>query len=219
MELHIKQKWLLIALDFTQRNIRHGRALASIVERGLKILSGHCIQVEFHWVPIMRSRSGFAIGRIDTWPCGLFMWCLVMRGVDQIKVITSARHTYRAVHAVISPPLDNMAAILADDIFKWICLNENDRPPIQISLKCVPRNPIGNKSALVQVMAWRRTGDKPLPEPMMTQFTDAYMRHWGEMSYVAPPLVAGWYQSICSYLLGSLIVQYYVPAYQWRSPW
>ena len=23
-------------------------------------------------------------------------------------------------------------------------------------------------------MAWRRTGDKPLPEPMMTQFTDAY---------------------------------------------
>ena len=25
-------------------------------------------------------------------------------------------------------------------------------------------------------MAWRRTGDKALPGPMMTQFTDAYMR-------------------------------------------
>ena len=56
-------------------------------------------------------------------------------------------------------------------------LNENDRIPIQISLKFVPRSPIDNKAALVQVMAWRRTGDKPLPEPMMAQFADAYMRH------------------------------------------
>ena len=70
-----------------------------------------------------------------------------------------------------------MAAILADDIFKCIFVNENDKIPIQISLKLVPWSPIDNKSALVQVMAWRRTGDKPLPEPMMTQFTDAYMRH------------------------------------------
>ena len=37
--------------------------------------------------------------------------------------------------------------------------------------------PIDNKSVLVQVMAWRRTGDKPLPEPMLDEFTDAYMRH------------------------------------------
>ena len=76
-----------------------------------------------------------------------------------------------------------MAAILAEGIFKWIFLNENDRIPIQISLKFVPKRPIDNKSALVQVMARRRTGDKPLPEPMMTQFTDAYMRHQGEMSF------------------------------------
>ena len=26
-------------------------------------------------------------------------------------------------------------------------------------------------------MVWHQKGDKPLPEPMMTQFTDAYMRH------------------------------------------
>ena len=71
-----------------------------------------------------------------------------------------------------------MAAILAD-IFKWIFLNENVRIPIQISLKFVP---IDNMPALVQVMAWRRTGDKPLPEPMTTQFIDAYVHHYGEMS-------------------------------------
>ena len=70
-----------------------------------------------------------------------------------------------------------MAAILADDIFNCIFLNESDRIPIRISLKYVPRSPIDNKAALVQVMALRRTGDKPLPEPMMTQFIDAYMRH------------------------------------------
>ena len=71
-----------------------------------------------------------------------------------------------------------MAAILADDIFKCIFLNQKyDRISIQISLKFVPRSPIDNKPALVEVMAWRRTGDKPLHEPMLAQFTDAYMRH------------------------------------------
>ena len=43
---------------------------------------------------------------------------------------------------------------------------------------------IDNKLTLVQVMAWRRTGDKPLSEPMLTRFIDAYMRHYGEMSYL-----------------------------------
>ena len=70
-----------------------------------------------------------------------------------------------------------MATIVADDIFKCILLNENDRIPIQISLKFVPSSPIDNKPALVQVMAWRRTGDKPLPEPMVAQFPDVYMQH------------------------------------------
>ena len=70
-------------------------------------------------------------------------------------------------NALTHLPFDKMAAILADDIFKCIFSNENDRIPIQISLKLVPRIPIDNKLALVQVMAWRRTGDKPLSEPMM----------------------------------------------------
>ena len=70
-----------------------------------------------------------------------------------------------------------MVTILADDIFNYIFFNENGRIPIQNSLKYVLRSPIDNKSSLVQVMAWRRTGDKTLPGPMMTQFIDAYMRH------------------------------------------
>ena len=58
--------------------------------------------------------------------------------------------------------LDKMAAILADNIFKCIYLNESYIILIQISLKFVPRSPIDNKWALIQLMAWRRTGDKAL---------------------------------------------------------
>ena len=53
-----------------------------------------------------------------------------------------------------------------DDIFKWIFLNENVWIAIKISLKFVPKGPI-NISALVQIMAWRRPGDKPLSEPKL----------------------------------------------------
>ena len=53
------------------------------------------------------------------------------------------------------------------DIFKWIFFNENVWISINISLKFVPRGPISNIPTLVQVMAWRRPGDKPLSEPMM----------------------------------------------------
>ena len=73
-------------------------------------------------------------------------------------------------------PLDKMAAILAD-ISPCIFLTESGRILIYISLKFVPMSSIDNRAALVQVMAWRWTGDKPLPEPMMTHFTDTYMRH------------------------------------------
>ena len=47
----------------------------------------------------------------------------------------------------------------------------------QISMKYVPKGRIDNKLALVQVMVWPRTGAKSLPEPMLTQFADAYIRH------------------------------------------
>ena len=45
--------------------------------------------------------------------------------------------------------------------------NENVIISIKISLKFVPDGPINNIPALVQIMAWRRLGDKPLSEPMM----------------------------------------------------
>ena len=70
----------------------------------------------------------------------------------------------------------------AVNIFKCIFLNENFRILNKISLKYVPYGLIGNMSALVQVMAWHRTGDKPLSEAMITQFIKAYMCHSAPMS-------------------------------------
>ena len=55
----------------------------------------------------------------------------------------------------------------ADDIFKCIFLNINELISLKISLKFVLKGPINNIPALVQIMAWRRPGDKPLFEPMM----------------------------------------------------
>ena len=57
----------------------------------------------------------------------------------------------------------------ADDIFKLIFLNENVWIPIKNSLKFVPHGPIHNIPALVQIMAWRRPGDKSLSGPMMVK--------------------------------------------------
>ena len=54
-----------------------------------------------------------------------------------------------------------------DDIFKCISLNENVWIAIKISLNFVPRGPINNIPALVQIMAWGWPGHKPLTEPMM----------------------------------------------------
>ena len=58
----------------------------------------------------------------------------------------------------------------ADDTFNCIFLTENVLIPIQISMKFVPKGSINNIATLVQIMAWRCPGDKPLSEPMMVTF-------------------------------------------------
>ena len=73
--------------------------------------------------------------------------------------------------------MGRMADNLVDGISKHIFVNEYVWISINISVNFVSKYPIYSKPTLVQLMAWCRTGNKPLPEPMMTQFTDAYMRH------------------------------------------
>ena len=56
-----------------------------------------------------------------------------------------------------------------DDIFKSIFYNENVQSLITISWTFVPKSPINYIPALVQIMVWRRPGDKPLSEPIMVR--------------------------------------------------
>ena len=57
-----------------------------------------------------------------------------------------------------------------DGIFKCISVNENVWISLKISLKFVPKVQIDNIPALIQTMAWRRPGDKPLSESMMVSW-------------------------------------------------
>ena len=64
-----------------------------------------------------------------------------------------------------------------DVIFKCIFCSQNVYVSITISLNFVPMISVNNIPVFVHIMAWCRPGDKPLSEPMMVLFTDAFMRH------------------------------------------
>ena len=77
--------------------------------------------------------------------------------------------------------------LFPDRIFKCTFMNWKFCISIWIRPKFVPKGPIEQITqflvALVLVMVWHRSGDKPLPEPMLTHFIDAYMHHSGEMRH------------------------------------
>ena len=100
--------------------------------------------------------------------------------LDQIKdglqtylQVSNIRHTLAGNNVVdySSPPGQN-GRHFANDMFKCIFLNENIWISNMVSLKCVPWGLIDNMAALVQIKALCRPG-----EPMLTQFTNAYMQH------------------------------------------
>ena len=78
----------------------------------------------------------------------------------------------------------------ADDTFKHIFFNENFRISIKISLKFVPKGPINNIPTLVLIMAWRRSGDKPLSEPMMVSLMT-------QLCVTRPQWVTTYIMSVC----------------------
>ena len=96
-------------------------------------------------------------------------------------IIPSPNTSWCICHRIVPvyyliPPVQN-SRHSADDMFKCIFMNETVCISNQISLKFVPGGPNNNKSALFQVMAWCRTGNKPSPEPVLVRFTDSCMRH------------------------------------------
>ena len=86
--------------------------------------------------------------------------------IDYVAFKTSMIWALRIICVNSLKPRQN-GRHFADDIFKCIFLNENVWFLKKISLNFVPKGLINNIPALVQIMAWRRQGDKPLSEPMM----------------------------------------------------
>ena len=101
----------------------------------------------------------------------LHMFCLLERNTSNKGPVMLKASLY---HDVIifntSRPRQN-GRHFADDIFKCIFLNENARISLKRSLKFVPKLLINNIPALVQIMAWRRPGDKPLSEAIIVNLS------------------------------------------------
>ena len=74
-----------------------------------------------------------------------------------------------------------------DNIFCCIFLKENVCMLTEISLHFVSMGSIVNKSALVQIMAWHLTDDKPLSKPMLTM-----MYRWSLVKVWIPCSITVW---------------------------
>ena len=92
----------------------------------------------------------------------------------------------------------------ADEVFKCIFLNENVWTSHNISLNFAPKFRINNILALVQIIAWRRSGDKPLSEPMMISLlTHISVTRYQEVKDKTHRILKN--QNSCIYLLRKMI--------------
>ena len=91
----------------------------------------------------------------------------IVRIEEREKIDYPFQFTYVSFGEVNTLRPRQICCHFADDIFKSIFFNENIRISLKISLKFVPNFRINNITALVQIMAWYRPGDKPLSEPVM----------------------------------------------------
>ena len=96
-----------------------------------------------------------------------FITSYIITFADANLKVTHQPNTYKICHSVNTLRPTQNGRHFADDTFKRIFVNENVRILIEISLKFVPKGTNKKFPALVQIMAWRRPGDKPLSEPML----------------------------------------------------
>ena len=84
-----------------------------------------------------------------------------------------------------------------DGIFASIFINENCCILIKFSLKYVRKDLMDNNPALVQIMAWRRSGDKPWSEPMMVNLSTHICVTRPQWVSSLVPTHWGWVTHIC----------------------
>ena len=150
------------------------------------LLPTRTVHVFSTWVPIPKTIRICSRAHWTRYEFGTPKWVTCCSGAVQCGCrIEQGQST--PVITLANPCINSMrprqnGRRFADDLFKCIFLNENVRISIKISLKCLPRGPINNISALIQIMAWRRSGDKPLSEAMVfSLLTDIWVARpqWG----------------------------------------
>ena len=120
-------------------------SVSILLQWGIKKWSGMCRTFAGNLKEQLSYRS---CGRSPTVIIFLIKECLAPVFVNTLRPRQNGRH-------------------FVDDTFNRIFVNENVRISIKLSLKFVPKGPMNNIPALVQIMAWRRPGDEPLSEPVM----------------------------------------------------
>ena len=128
----------------------------------------HCVSlpqsvyiiVMSEWV--INFKGPFSDGRISVMTSQLIWYCTIIFPDTDNQL---QHYIPQSITLVITLRPRRNGCHFADDTFKCIFLNENVRISIKISLKFVPKDPINNIPALVQIMAWRRPGDKPWSAP------------------------------------------------------
>ena len=102
----------------------------------------------------------------NTWWVSLVnSWCWGRNSPGKLDQDTGLWRISSYVHVILNTMRPSQVGRHFPDIFKCIFMNENAWTSITISLNFVPKSPVHTIPALVQIMAWRRSGDKPLPEP------------------------------------------------------
>ena len=114
--------------------------------------------------------------------------------IPHVQGIKSQHYMYRLSknNALVLWPRRN-GRHFVDDLFKCIFLNENIWISTNISLKFVPKGPINNIPALIQIIAWRRPGDKPLSESMMVRLPTHICITRPQWVNRIPVLTVNWY--------------------------
>ena len=117
--------------------------IAPIKDKGLFILHNHYLC--WWWLRNARSKA------------------ISSHGIDQLLLQNSILSTM-SVNTLRPRQYDRHCP---DKTFECFFLNKDVSIVITISVKFVPKGPIDNIPALVQIMAWHCPGNKPLSELMM----------------------------------------------------
>ena len=125
---------------------------------------------------------------------------LWFHNISNISYLTFHHYTINISFNTLRPRQNGR--YFSDNIFNCVFLNENVWIPIKISLKCVPKGQINHIPALVQKMAWRHPGDKPLSEPMMVSL----LTH---ICVFRPQWVKRGYMKRCPSCFGLIYIHHY----------